>query len=171
MSGIDFSELYSLYYKRMFHICYSITRDRYLAEDVVQETFIKALRKADTIEDQTKVGAWLSVIATRTAIDFVRVERKKKGILMEKAMLESLGNEMKHNVEEEVETGLMAEQVNVAIQKLNHEYQDVLWLKIGRGLKEHEIARALDIKPSTVKTRIYRARQQLKQLFLKQVSA
>ncbi|WP_195891943.1 RNA polymerase sigma factor [Neobacillus dielmonensis] len=171
MCVINFSELYSLYYKRLFHISFSITRDRYLAEDVVQETFIKALKKADTIAEQSKVGAWLSVIATRTAIDFVRVERKKKGILMEKDMLESLGKEMKHNVEEEVETGIMAEQVNTAIKKLNHEYQDVLLLKIGHGLKEHEIARALDLNPGTVKTRIYRARKQLKQLFLKQLSA
>ncbi|WP_462408702.1 RNA polymerase sigma factor [Neobacillus sp. Marseille-QA0830] len=171
MCVINFSEIYSQYYKRLYHISYSITRDLHLAEDIVQETFIKALKKADTIEEHTKIGAWLSVIATRTAIDFIRAERKKKGILMEKDMLESLGKEMKHNVEEEVETGMMAEQVSCAISKLNHEYQDVLMLKIGHGLKEHEIARALDLNPNTVKTRIYRARRQLKQLFLKQLSA
>lgn len=171
MNKIDFSEVYRMYYKRLFHISYSITRDLHLAEDVVQETFIKAMKKVETIEDATKVGAWLSVIATRTAIDFVRIERKKNAILMEQEMLEFLGKEMKQNVEEEVETGILVEEVNCAIGKLTHEYRDVLILKLGNGLKENEIASILDLKPSTVKTRIYRARKQLKLLFLKQISA
>lgn len=171
MSLIDFSEIYSLFYKRLFHVAYSITRDLHLAEDVVQETFIKALKKMETIEEESKVGAWLSVIATRTAIDFLRSERKKRGIPMEKEMLECLGLVMKHNVEEEVETGFLVEQVHCAIRKLTIDYQDVLMLKLGHGLKENEIARVLDLKPSTVKTRIYRARKQLKLLFLDQIGA
>src|SRR4051795_4092130 len=94
MSAIDFSELYRLFYKRLFYIGYSITRDLHIAEDVVQETFIKAMKKIETIEEESKIGAWLSVIATRTAIDFVRRERNKKPILMEKEMLEGLGKAM-----------------------------------------------------------------------------
>ena len=171
MSTIDISELYGLFYKKLFYIGYSITRDRHLAEDVVQETFIKAMKKIETVEDTSKVGAWLTAIATRTAIDFVRKERNKHAILMEKDKLECLGKEMKHNVEEEVETGILEEHVLSAIRKLTHEYQDVLLLKISHGLKETEIARVLDLKPATVKTRIYRARKQLKLLFLKQISA
>ncbi len=171
MSEIDFTELYRMFYKRLFHISYSITRDLQLAEDVVQETFIKALKKIETIEEESKVGAWLSVIATRTAIDFVRIERKKKGILMEKEMLECLGKVMEQNVEEEVETGDLVEQVHCAIRKLTMEYQDVLLLKLGHGLKEKEIAHVLDLNPCTVKTRIYRARKKLKLLFLDQIGA
>ncbi|WP_190284831.1 RNA polymerase sigma factor [Bacillus sp. S3] len=171
VNKIDFSEVYRLYYKRLFHISFSITRDLHLAEDVVQESFIKAMKKVDTIEDEKKMGAWLSVIATRTAIDYVRSERKKKAVLMEQEMLECLGKEMKQNVEEEVEFELLTEQVNHAIGKLTLEYQDVLKLKIGQGLKEHEIASVLNLKPSTVKIRIYRARKKLKLLFLKQICA
>jgi RNA polymerase sigma factor (sigma-70 family) len=168
---IDFSEIYNLFYKRLFHIGYSITGDLHLAEDVVQETFIKAMKKVETIEAECKIGAWLSVIATRTAIDFVRIERKKKGIPMDMDMLECLGGIMKQNVEEEVETGILMEQVHDAIRKLTLEYQDVLMLKLGNGLKEKEIAHVLDLKPSTVKTRIYRARKQLRLLFLDQIGA
>ncbi|WP_181444466.1 RNA polymerase sigma factor [Bacillus sp. 03113] len=171
MSTINFSEVYCMYYKRLFHISYSITRDIYIAEDVVHETFIKALKKVETIEEESKIGAWLSMIATRTAIDFVRRERKKKGIPMEQNMLESLGKEMKQNVEEEAEVEMLVEQVNIAIKSLTFEYQDVLMLKLGHGLKENEIAHVLNLKPSTVKTRIYRARKQLKQLFLVHISA
>ncbi|MBU9710214.1 RNA polymerase sigma factor [Evansella tamaricis] len=165
---IDFSETYSTYYRRLYRISYSITRDVHLAEDVVHDAFIKAMAKAGTMEDETKIGAWLSVITGRMAIDVLRRERKKKGVLMEQEMIDCLGKVMKQNVEEEVETAFFEEEIHTAISKLGHEYRDVLILKVDHGLKEREIATALDLNPSTVKTRIYRARKQLKHLFLEQ---
>ncbi|WP_267497998.1 RNA polymerase sigma factor [Bacillus sp. REN16] len=159
---LNFTNIYHENYGRLFRISYSITRDIQMAEDVVHETFIKAINKIDTIEDETKMGAWLSTIAARTAIDLVRMERNKKGIPMEHDLLESLGETMKQNVEEEVETSMVMEQIEQAIRKLKREYRDVLSLKIWHGLKESQIAHILNLKPCTVKTRIYRARKQLK---------
>jgi DNA-binding NarL/FixJ family response regulator len=52
-----------------------------------------------------------------------------------------------------------------SLKKLSNEYQMVLILKLQHGLKENEIARLLRLKTCTVKTRIYRARKQLKQVF------
>ncbi|EIJ78214.1 hypothetical protein PB1_11659 [Bacillus methanolicus PB1] len=46
---------------------YPIIRDRFLAEDVIHETFLKAYKKKDTILDEQIIGAWLSSIAFRTA--------------------------------------------------------------------------------------------------------
>ncbi|MBT2687217.1 RNA polymerase sigma factor [Bacillus sp. ISL-47] len=161
---MDFSELYSLHYKRLYHISFSITRDAYMAEDVVQETFIKAMKKAETIHDEQKVGAWLAVIAGRTALDFIRKEKRKTVIPMEQEMIECLGIKTKQNVEQEVQAGLMAEEINSAVRQLTRDYQDVLFLKLDQGLKEHEIASILNLKPSTVKTRIFRARKQLKMI-------
>lgn len=161
---MDFSELYKLHYKRLYHISYSVTGDSYLAEDVIQETFIKAMKKAETIIDEDKVGAWLSVIARRTALDVIRRERKKTAVPMEQEMLESLCVITKQNVEQEVESGFTAEEINGAVKQLTRNYQDVLLLKVERGLKEHEIAALLNLKPSTVKTRIFRARKQLKSM-------
>ncbi|MFC4798775.1 RNA polymerase sigma factor [Neobacillus sp. GCM10023253] len=161
---LDFTELYSLYYKRLFVISYSITRDRFHAEDVVQETFIKALNKAGTIEEQGKMGAWLSVIAARTAIDFIRREKRKKAVPFEHDLLELMGKETKQNVEQEVETGLLFEEINEAIGTLQYEQQELLMLKFTKGLKEEEIANVLQLNPNTVKTKIYRARKKLKLL-------
>lgn len=161
---LDFTELYSLYYKRLFVISYSITRDRFHAEDVVQETFIKALNKAGTIEEQGKMGAWLAVIAARTAIDFIRREKRKKAVPFEHDFLELMGKETKQNVEQEVETGLLFEEINEAIGTLPYEQQELLMLKFTKGLKEEEIANVLQLNPNTVKTKIYRARKKLKLL-------
>jgi RNA polymerase sigma-70 factor (ECF subfamily) len=141
-----------------------MTRDAYLAEDIVQETFIKAMKKAETIIDEEKAGAWLSVIARRTALDVIRRERRKAAVPMEQDMLECLGVATKQNVEQEVESGFAAEEITGAVKKLTGSYRDILLLKIDRGLKEREIAVMLNLNPSTVKTRIFRARKQLKMM-------
>lgn len=161
---MDITELYTCHYKRLYHICFSMTRDAYLAEDIVQETFIKAMKKAETIIDEEKAGAWLSVIARRTALDVIRKERRKAAVPMEQDMLECLGVATKQNVEQEVESGFAAEEITGAVKKLTGSYRDILLLKIDRGLKEREIAAMLNLNPSTVKTRIFRARKQLKMM-------
>jgi RNA polymerase sigma factor (sigma-70 family) len=171
MSRIDISQAYEAYKQRMLYIGYSITKDWHLAEDVVQEAFIKAFRKIDTIEDGNKLGAWLSSITTRTAIDFIRRERKRKGLPFEAEMLEILGKQMDQNVEVEVETAILQEQVQCAIQGLNEQYRDVLTLKVNQSLNEQEIASVLGLNLNTVKVRIHRGRKQLKQLFHEQISA
>ncbi|WP_445506550.1 RNA polymerase sigma factor [Niallia sp. 03190] len=169
-SQTDISKIFPLFYQRLFQISYSITRDRHLAEDVVQETFIKAMKKMGSIEDEKKIGAWLSVTATRTAIDFVRKERKKQGIVMEIDIINAFGKTQKQHVEDKVEADLFFDRINAAIGRMNKDYQKVFLLKIKQGLKENEIAEILGIKHCTVKTRIYRARKQLKILFLNEVN-
>ena len=52
-------------------------RDRFLAEEIVQEAFIKAYKKMDLFVEDEKIGAWLLIITTQTAIDFKRKERRK----------------------------------------------------------------------------------------------
>ncbi|TLS37302.1 RNA polymerase sigma factor [Pseudalkalibacillus caeni] len=168
---MNFSEIYSQFNKRLFSICYSIIRDNHLAEDAVQETFIKAFKNVKTIEEECKICAWLSSIATRTAIDILRREKRKRGIVMEHEMLEFLGIEMIHNVEQEAEAELLKEQIEENLKRLKAEHQEVLILKIRKGLKEDEIAKVLQLNPRTVKSRFYRARKQLKLLYQEQNTA
>ncbi|GIO28713.1 RNA polymerase sigma factor [Ornithinibacillus bavariensis] len=164
MNTINLSEVYSMHYNQLFHLSYSITRDVQLAEDAVQETFIKVWKKANSIQDDGKISAWLSVVAKRTAIDILRSERKKQGIPMENDMLVNLGKEMNQDVEQEVEFIFFMEEIRKAILRLGNTYRDVMVLLVKHELKGKEIASQLKIKPASVKTRIYRARKELRAL-------
>jgi RNA polymerase sigma factor (sigma-70 family) len=168
---LDFQEIYEKYSKRLFHAVYPIIRDRFLAEDVVQETFLKAYKKMDTIIDEQKIGAWLSSIAVRTAIDLVRKE--SKGIVMEDVAVEKECNKtfQLSNVEQEVEISLLKEELQRVINLLNKEHQEIFLLKINDGLKEEEIANKLKLKPATIKTRIYRIRKHLKSIYYQRYTA
>lgn len=171
MVSIDISELYTMYYKQLLRVSYSVTKDRYLAEDVVQETFIKVMNHLDTIQNEEKLSAWLTVITRRTAIDIVRRQKKEKAITIEQDTLVNIGNEMNQSVEAEVELAWLLEEVKNRIRHLNYIYHDVMNLKLKHGMKEHEIANRLDVKLSLVKTRIHRARKYLKENLQEQLSA
>ncbi|MBM7650923.1 RNA polymerase sigma factor [Neobacillus cucumis] len=168
MSTIDFNQVYNKYANRLLYIAFKYTHDRLWAEDIVQETFIKAFKKIDTIEDTKKIGAWLSTITARTAIDFLRSEKRCRCLLLGSIQMEPT---MSHhinwvNTEEAVAIRLFQKDVDRSMKSLSKEFQEVLVLKVKYGLKENEIARLLDLKSTTVKTRLYRARKQLKQAFV-----
>jgi RNA polymerase sigma factor (sigma-70 family) len=170
---ISFNEMFTTYTKRLYHIAFCITRDRFLAEDVVQEAFFKAYKKMDTIVEEEKIGAWLSAITTRTAIDFIRKERRSKALLLEQTIIEnenhSTGSDQ--TIENEVEYVFLKENLEQVIGLLSTDQQEVLLLKAHLGLKETEIARQLKLTPATVKMRLYRARKQLKSLYNEKYSA
>src|SRR5690606_29750950 len=64
--------IFEQYYKRVSYAAYRVIKDQDLAEDITQETFMKAFKNLHTVQDVEKMGAWLSIIATRTAIDHLR---------------------------------------------------------------------------------------------------
>ncbi|WP_232426280.1 RNA polymerase sigma factor [Cytobacillus praedii] len=167
---MDMNDLCKLYNKRLFQVAFCITRDYYLAQDAVQETLIKAYQKMDTIEDTEKMGAWLSAITTRTAIDIVRKERKLKDRMAGHIEIETANIKMDQNVEKEVEVNLLKEQIQQAINSLSLDQRKVFLLKINSGLKEREIAKLLKINQNTVKTKIYRVRKQLKEMLIESFS-
>ncbi|MEH7418457.1 RNA polymerase sigma factor [Neobacillus drentensis] len=169
MSTIDFNQVYTEYANRLLHIAFRYTHDWLWAEDIVQEAFLKVFKKIDTIEDINKLGAWLSTLTARTAIDFLRSEKSNRWIVVDSAQMELIMNHRINqvNTEESVSIRLFQEDVDSSMESLSKEFQEVLTFKVKYGLKENEIARLLGIKPATVKTRLYRARKQLKQTLAK----
>ncbi|MHA6252551.1 RNA polymerase sigma factor [Oceanobacillus sp. CAU 1775] len=169
MHTLDINEIYRKEYQRLLYSCFKITKDMQLAEDVVQETFIKAIKKKDSIKDNTKWSAWLSVIARRTAIDLVRSEARKQATPIESEELADVVQTEKNIVEEEVEFHAMLEQIKSMVLRLNKIYQEVIFLKINDGLQDAEIASHIDLKTTSVKTRLRRARIHLKEMLVAQV--
>lgn len=130
MGNIDFNELFRTYSRRLHRLAFSYTRDSFLAEDVVQETFIKAYKKLDTIVDSTKIGAWLSAITARTAIDLLRMEKRKCSRLVVSPDSILGFSSTDKNTEDEVEMLLLNEELSNRMSRLPKGYYDVLCLKV-----------------------------------------
>ncbi|ENH98010.1 putative DNA-directed RNA polymerase [Gracilibacillus halophilus YIM-C55.5] len=162
----EFRLLYDMFYSRVYRDVYFITRDTYLAQDALQETFVKAYKHMDRIEDKERIGAWLSTIATRTAIDILRKRKSKTEVKID----QSNENLIDYNPEEVaqletiVEQRLIKEDLLEIINELKPEYREIILLKYIHEWSVHEIANFLDVKMGTVKTRLYRARKVLKDM-------
>lgn len=166
MSSINFEQVVATFSKRLTQAAYYVTKDWFIAEDVVQESLIKAYKKIDCIENNEKVGAWLYSITIRTAIDFLRAEKRKNSIPVDLDFLEYAEYQAdgSSSLEETVALSLLKEDLYDSLHGLSKEYRDVLYLKMQYDLKEAEIASHLELKQTTVKTRLHRARKQLRKV-------
>ncbi|WP_176140506.1 RNA polymerase sigma factor [Halobacillus salinus] len=155
-----FNTLYARYYQRVYYAALKVTSDSSLAEDILQETFMKAYDKLHEVKEEGKVGAWLSTIATRKAIDLIRKEKRHVYLPLEELPF----SDPSSGVEELVELRLQTKEAIQLIAALPPKLRVVLKLGCMEGKSEKEIAEALDVTLACVKSRMYRARMALRNL-------
>jgi len=154
-----FDRLMTLYGDRVYRKAYGMVKDPHLAQDVAQETFLKAYRHLDTVSDERRAGAWLNKIAANAAIDLMRKRRCWNGIPMEQEPLAGVCGADREGVEDVVCRRLAAEDVMKQIAWLKPAYREVVWMKVRFGSKDAEIAERLGVSIGTVKSRFHRAKR------------
>jgi RNA polymerase sigma-70 factor (ECF subfamily) len=150
-----FEELVIRYEAKVRHVAFGVLRDRELAEDVAQETFLTAYRKAKSYRGEGTVRSWLFRIAVRRALD----ELRRRGRKSEVALPDTQGVHQSHQPHKGLEA---AWDLDGAMDTLVPEHRVALMLKEVEGLSYQEIAESLGWPIGTVGTRIHRARLELK---------
>ncbi|MGG4488163.1 RNA polymerase sigma factor [Metabacillus idriensis] len=153
----SFNDIYQTYYTVIYRIALRMTKDPHLAEDIAQETFLKAFLKMDTIFEKEKLKNWLSSIARRTAIDLF-LRKKRNEITIE----EQLVADESEQLEDTIDYSLLKEKTKQLVSGLKSDYREIMTLKLFLEMKDQEIADYLSLNISTVKTKIHRARKELK---------
>jgi len=149
------------------------------AEDLVQETYLKAFKYFNKFKPGTNIKAWLFKILKNTFINFYR-KRKKTPHHVELVELEdNIENFVISNVqniqeiegdEEDKIFSELDEEVKMALDKLPEEYKKVILLIDIEGKSYKEIAKLLNLPIGTVMSRLYRGRKQLEEALLKYAS-
>lgn len=144
-------------------VAYSVLRNREDAEDVAQEAFAKAYRNFNQLRDRERFRAWLVRMTWRMALDRQRANRRR--VARESSAdtwLPALAGRSVKPAAEKHEEGERAEHLWRAIDALSEKLRIVIVLA---GIQEHDIkqvAALLDLPEGTVKSRLFAARQQLK---------
>lgn len=162
-----FGVLVRKYQDRLFNSMVHLLRNRSDAEDVVQDAFLQALRKLDTFQGNSQFYTWLFRIARNTAISKLR--RKKPTVSLESTASEQRldfpddgptpSTEMERR---ERQTGLMR-----AMDQLSGEHREILILREMEEQNYETISEILDLPVGTVRSRLHRARSQLKELLMR----
>lgn len=147
-------QLYKLYSKAMYNVAIRMTGERTLAEDVTQDSFIKAFTDMEKLKNEKAFGGWLKRIVINQSLDEIR---KRK---FNFSSLETISDQH-FKIEEEVEENFDPEMVHHLIKKLPNGAREILVLRAIEGFKHAEIAEKLNISESTAKTQFFRAKQLL----------
>jgi RNA polymerase sigma-70 factor (ECF subfamily) len=166
-----YRELIRRYERPVFSLVFRMVRDRAMAEDLAQETFIKVLNNIDRYVPEFKFSSWLFKIANNLAIDHLR-RRQLPTISMHGApdattasRIEATTFEIASDGEsalEELEARELGTAIEKAIAALRPEYRSCIMLRHVEGRSYEEIAATLDLPLGTVKTYIHRARHELR---------
>jgi RNA polymerase sigma-70 factor (ECF subfamily) len=167
-----YRELIRRYERPLFSLLYRMVRDRELAEDLAQETFIKALNAIESYRPEFKFSSWIFKIANNAAIDHLR-RRELDTLSLEgsphaetpeamEATALQIGDRQESPLDT-VEAKELGGQIEAAIATLRPEYRSCILLRHVEGRAYEEIAQILNLPLGTVKTYIHRARNELRQ--------
>ena len=164
-----FEELVRRYDRNVFRIAQHITHNREDAEDVVQDAFLKAYENLHQFQGQSKFYTWLVRIAVNEAL--MKLRRAKPGRVVSldedvKTEEDSLPREVADwspNPEQQYNQAELREILTKTIQGLPTTFRTVFVLRDVEGLSTEETAEALDLSIPAVKSRLLRARLQLRE--------
>lgn len=166
-----YRELVRRYERPVFALLYRMVRDRELAEDLAQETFVKALNAIDSYRPEFKFSSWIFKIANNAAIDHLR-RRELDTLSLDgsphaetpeamQATALQIGARQESPLDA-VEAKELGGAIEAAIGRLRPEYRSCILLRHVEGRAYEEIAEILDLPLGTVKTYIHRARNELR---------
>ena len=168
---LAFRELVRRYERPVFSLVFRMVRDRELAEDLSQDSFVKVLNHIDRYSPEFKFSSWLFKIANNVAIDHLR-RRRIDTISMHGSPHASTASEIEASsldLEDDQESALdqleskeLGSAIEKAIARLRPEYRACIMLRHVEGRAYEEIAATLDLPLGTVKTYSHRARHELR---------
>ena len=153
------SGLFTEFADATYTLGYRILGDRHLAEDVVQETFIKVIRALPSYRGDGPIAGWIYRIGYREAI---AISRKRRDEVTDPDSVTFATLRAPDSVEDAVISMDLVERLDVAIRTLTEPVRAAFTLRDIQGLSTSEVAEVLEISESAVKMRLARARDALR---------
>lgn len=137
----------------LFRYAYGLCRNRHQAEDLVQETFLRAWRGQDSLRDAQAARCWLYTILRR---EFLRDVQRQRPEAVDPDALDAIAPT-------DYDTSTEAFVLRRALASLSLDYREPLLLQVLGGFNCEDIARMLELSPNAVMTRLSRARRKLRE--------
>ena len=158
-----YAELVTRYQNYVFTLTLRFIKSREDAEEVSQDIFVKAYRSLADFRGASKFSTWLYTIVNTTCITFLRKKRLDVQSLDNEKVFETVANHDSGFNANQVEQKSKVNMVTRAIHMLNHDDSEILMLFYKAEQSLEEISQILGLEPNTVKVRLHRARQKLKE--------
>ena len=155
-------EFYDGYHDQVKAFVWAVVKDEWIAEDLTQETYLRAHRHIGSLRDPSKMKSWIYRIAYHICQDFFRSTGRHTQNVIQLDDLTRIADRVK------TEDSLVQQQMGACVREklgqLSEKSRTVIWLYDIIGLSHKEIAEVLGIHTDNVRTRLHRARKSLKAL-------
>lgn len=152
-------EVYNRYNKAMYNTALRIVKDSFKAEDIMQESFLTAFTKLETLEDSKLFGAWLKRIVVNNSIAHYNKTIKQNEVPLEPIMYKV---ESDNGIEEHSQNNEKVKQIINVMKTLKPNYSLGLTLHLIEGYDYEEICDIMDISYANCRTMISRAKESLR---------
>ena len=157
---MDFWKIYDEYYNPVRKFILTYVRDEWVADDLIQDTFLRVQKNLGTVRESNKIRSWIFRIAYNLCHDHFR--QSKRSSLNGRLIQAEIPTFKEALVQKELEQNQMGQCVQDKMDLLPKDYRTVLILSDIMALSQKEIAEILSISVSNVKVRIHRARKKMR---------
>ena len=156
-------EIYDRYYKAMYNTSLRIVKDRFAAEDIMQDSFLTAFTKLKNLKDKKAFNSWLKRIVINNSIYHYKKHSIKHEIPLSDTLLKIKDQSVDHSNCNAIETSLKVKHVLEGLNGLNDNYRIALTLNLIEGFDYKEISQIMNISDANCRTLISRAKNSLRQ--------
>lgn len=161
-----FETLVLRYQTQVYSLAYRMVGNEADAQDLAQEAFVRAWRALDSFQFSSQFSTWLYRLTSNICIDFLRAQKKRKHVsltvLQDDEQQQWDMPDHRPLPEEQMMVSEEREALSKAIASLDPEYRQVLILRIVNDCSYQQISEIMGIREGTVKSRLSRAREQLR---------
>ena len=153
-------EVYNRYFKAMYNTSLRIVKDSYEAEDIMQDSFLLAFTKLNTLKDPKIFGSWLKRIVINNSIYHYKKNSKYNNVPLDDVIYKI--EDASEGIDSSELTGLKTNQVLETMNTLKENYKICLTLHLIEGYDYEEIGDILNISQANCRTMISRAKESLR---------
>lgn len=153
-------ELYDLYSKAMFNTAFNFIKDDDIAQDIMQEAFIKAFKKIDSYTGKASFGSWLKRIVINQSLDWIKKQKLETVELKEETAY------LPNDEPLEVDSEISMTTIYRCIEALPQKCRNVVKLYLIEGYDHQEVAQILQISEVSSRSQLSRGKVKLKELLI-----
>ena len=157
-----FESLVKKYQRNIYLLCHRMTGAHQAADDLSQDTFIKAFFSLNTFKDGMNFFTWIRKIAVNTSLNFLRIRKREKPLGDNDAYVTSNPySSSQDSPPEQLQKNRMQEKFKTALKSLPSDQKTIFILRVYEDLSYKDISELLNIPQGTVMSRLSRARRKL----------
>lgn len=152
----EFEIIYDEYFQEVYKFIVSLAKDSTVAEDIVQDTFIKALKNIKNLKDSTKIKTWLFQIAKNTYLTYI--SKNIKHVSIDEIEIASTRNEETEFLNQDT-----IKRVRKILHKMKEPYKEVFYLRVFANLSFKEIAEIFEKEEAWARQVFHRSKIMIKE--------